>query len=61
MSLIAFFQENSTIYVLIKTERLMVVNNDVDLEIIKMLSELAQLPGGLIIEDIIEMECTLYA
>ncbi len=61
MSLIAFFQENSTIYVLIKTERLMVVNNDVDLEIIKMLSELAQLPGGLKIEDIIEMECTLYA
>lgn len=61
MSLIAFFQENSTIYVLIKTERLMVVNNDVDLEIIKMLSELAQLHGGLKIEDIIEMECTLYA
>lgn len=39
----------------------MVVNNDVDLEIIKMLSKLAQLPGGLKIEDIIEMECTLYA
>lgn len=31
-------------------------NKDIDLELLKILSELAQLPNGLKLEDIIEME-----
>ena len=31
-------------------------NKEIDLELLKMLSELAQLPNGLKLEDIIEME-----
>ena len=62
MSLIASFsgklyvQVNFTVYVRIKIKRLKIMaNKEIDLELLKMLSEMASLPDKLTLEDIFEM------